>query len=63
MRLRSQGEEANEDPEEPGSVDTEGPNMYKERTLQSREVHGVADEERKDGAPKTGVPEQQGGGT
>ena len=40
------------------SVGAEGPN--RERALQSREVHGLADSEREDGAPRTDVPEQQG---
>ena len=58
MRLRPQGEEANEDIDQSASLDPEG--QDRERALQGREVHGVVDEQRPNGAPRTNVPEHQG---
>ena len=47
MRLRPQGEEADEDIDQSASLDPEG--QDRERALQGREVHGVANEQRSDG--------------
>ena len=58
MRLRPQGEETNEDIDQSASLDPEG--QDRERALQGRKVHGVADEQRPNGAPRTNVPEHQG---
>ena len=58
MRLRPQGEEANENIDQSASLDPEG--QDRERALQGREVHGVANEQRPNGAPRTNVPEHQG---
>ena len=58
MRLRPQGEEADEDVDQSASLDPEG--QDREWALQGREVHGLANEQRSDGAPRTDVPEQQG---
>ena len=58
MRLRPQGEKADEDTDQLASLDPEG--QDREWALQGGEVHGLADSEREDGAPRTDVPEQQG---
>ena len=58
MRLRLQGEETDEDNDQLASLDPEGQDM--EWALRSREVHGVVDEQRSKGAPRTDLPEQQG---
>ena len=58
MRLRPQGEEANEDPDQSASVDPEGSD--RKRAMQSGEVHGQPDEQREDGTPGPDLPKQQG---
>ena len=47
-----------EDIDQSASLDPEG--QDRERALQGRKVHGVADEQRPNGASRTNVPEHQG---
>ena len=55
LRIRPQGEEADEDTDQSASLDPE--EQDKEWALQGREVHGVANEQQSDGAPRTDVPD------